>query len=127
LEAASRESSGDTEVLLYLAEIYRNAGESERAIPLYRRAIQLDPTNVTGPVGLGGVLFERGEYGEAIRLWENALSKNSGLVLVATNLAMAQWRTGDARGSEATLRKVLTLSPGFQPAANLLGRLTSSR
>jgi len=120
LEAASRESPGDAEVLVYLAEMYRNAGEAARAIPLYRRVIQLDPANVTAPVGLGGILFERGEYGEAIRLWEDALAKNSGLVLAATNLAMAQWRTGDKRASEATLRKVLALSPGFQPAADLL-------
>jgi hypothetical protein len=120
LEAAERNSPDDTEVLLYLAEIYRNSGQGERSIPLYRRAIRLDPTQVTASVGLGGVMFERGDFPEAIRLWRDALSKNSGLVLVATNLAMAQWRIGDLLAAESTLRKVIALSPGFQPARDLL-------
>lgn len=41
LEAAERESSEDAELDLALAEIYRTAGEPERAIPLYRRAMEL--------------------------------------------------------------------------------------
>ena len=98
LEQVEQSSPEDSEVLLYLAEIYRNSGLEERAIPLYRRAMQIDPAQVTASVGLGGILFEHGEYPAAIRLWQDALSKNSGLVLVSTNLAMAQWRTGRSRG-----------------------------
>ena len=123
LEAAEWNSPDDPEVLLYLAEIYRNRGQQERAIPLYRRAMPLDPAQVTASVGLGGILFERGDYREAIRLWQDALSKNSGLVLVGTSLAMAQWRAGDLPSAESTLRKVIDLSPGFQPARDLLKRL----
>jgi len=123
LEAAAKGSPGDTEVLVSLAEIYRANGNYERAIPLYRRAIELDPAQLTAPVGLGGILFERGQFAEAIQLWQNALTKNSGLVLVATNLAMAQWRTGDRLGAEATLRKVIGLSPAFAPARDLLQKL----
>ena len=43
LEEAAKNSPGDSEVLLYLAEIYRDSGQPDRAIPLYRRAMQLDP------------------------------------------------------------------------------------
>ena len=123
LEQVEQSSPEDSEVLLYLAEIYRNGGQEERAIPLYRRAMQIDPAQVTASVGLGGILFERGEYPEAVRLWQDALSKNSGLVLVSTNLAMAQWRTGDRGAAESTLRRLIDLSPGFQPARDLLKRL----
>ena len=117
-----RNSPDDAEVLLYLAEIYRNTGQEDRAIPLYRRAMRLDPAQVTASVGLGGILFERGDDREAIPLWQDALSKNSGLVMVGTNLAMAQWRSGDRAAAESTLRKVIDLSPGFQPARDLLKR-----
>jgi hypothetical protein len=127
LEAAERNSPDDAEVLLYLAEIYRNTGQEDRAIPLYRRAMRLDPAQVTASAGLGGILFERGDDREAIRLWQDALSKNSGLVMVATNLAMAQWRSGELGPAEATLRKVIDLSPGFQPARDLLKRLQEAR
>lgn len=127
LEAAERKSPDDSEVLLYLAEIYRNTGQEDRAIPLYRRAMRLDPAQVTASVGLGAILFERGEDREAIGLWQDAIAKNSGLVLVGTNLAMAQWRTGDLRSAESTLQNVIGLSPGFQPARDLLERLQEAR
>jgi hypothetical protein len=123
LEAAAKDSPGDSEVLLYLAEIYRDSGQADRAIPLYRRAMQLDPAQVTASVGLGAILFERGQDAEAITLWQDALAKNSGLVLTATNLAMAQWRAGDKQAAELTLQRVIAVSPGFQPARDLLKRL----
>jgi tetratricopeptide (TPR) repeat protein len=123
LEAAAKDSPGDSEVLLYLAEIYRDSGQPAQAIPLYRRAMQLDPAQVTASVGLGAILFERGQDGEAIGVWQDALSKNAGLVLTATNLAMAQWRSGKRQAAESTLRRVIELSPGFQPARDLLKRL----
>jgi predicted Zn-dependent protease len=63
------------------------------------------------------IFFEREQYNEAIRLWEDALSKNSGLVLVGTNLAMAQWRVGNRQAA----------SPGFQPAVDLLRRFRIER
>jgi len=123
LEQSERAAPNDSEVLLYLAEMYRNAGREAEAEPLYRRAMQLDPGQVTASVGLGGILFERGEFARAIALWQDALAKNGGLVLVGTNLAMAQWRTGDVRAAGATLRRIIDLSPGFAPARELLRRL----
>jgi tetratricopeptide (TPR) repeat protein len=123
LQKAERASPGDTEVLLYLAELYRNGGQADLAVPLYRRAIQLDPAQVTASVGLGGILIERGQFADGIPLWEDALAKNSGLELVRTNLAMAYWRTGDTAAAEKHLAKALQLSPAFTPAADLLKRL----
>jgi len=123
LETAAAKSPDDVEVLLYLAEIYRNNDQNDRAIPLYERAIRLDPAQVSGSVGLGGIRFQMGDNAEAIRLWQDALAKNAGLELVRTNLAMTQWRTGDRRGAEATLRKAIELSPAFTPARELLERL----
>jgi len=81
------------------------------------------------PFGEGGVACERchgpgdARVADPRALWQDAPSKNSGLVLVGTNLAMAQWRTGDAHAAEATLRKIIGLSPGFAPARQLLKRI----
>ena len=120
LEAAQKDFPNDPEILLYLAEIYRNNGLPDRAVPLYRQAMALDSTQVTGSVGMGGIFFERGEDRGAIQFWRDALSKNPGLVLVATNLAMAQWRSGDRSGAESTIRKVIAISPAFAPARDIL-------
>ena len=55
LQDAERPSPDDVEVLLYLAELYRNGNREADAVPLYRRAIRLGPTQVTASVGLGGI------------------------------------------------------------------------
>ena len=123
LRDAERAAPGDVEVLLYLAELYRNGNREDDAVPLYRRAIRLDPSQVTASVGLGGILMERGELAEAIRLWQDALSKNGGLELVRINLAMAQWRTGNLRAAESSLVDAVSLNPGFATPADLLKRL----
>ncbi len=116
-------AGSDTEVLLYLAELYRNDNRSQSAIPLYRRAMTLDPSQVTASTGLGGIMMEQSNFGEAIPLWEDALSKNSGLLMVRTNLAMAYWKSGDKQAAERHLLKAIEISPGFAPAADLLKTL----
>jgi len=113
----------DPEAEVYLAEIYRNAGDIARAVPLYERALASDPAQVTAMVGLGAIRFQQQRDAEAIRLWTDALSRNPGLDLTRTSLAMAQWRSGDGSGAKATLTKGLELSPGFRPAIDLLQRL----
>jgi predicted CXXCH cytochrome family protein len=123
LEQAERSDPTDVEVIVYLAELYRNGGQEEKAIPLYRRAIKIDSTQVTAPVGLGGILMERGQDEEAIRLWEDALAKNAGLELVRINMALAQWRSGDLRAAERSLAKAVELSPGFATPVELLQKL----
>jgi hypothetical protein len=121
LEKAGAE---DREALVYLAEIHRDAGRRERAEALYRRALRIAPGDVSALVGLGALVFERGDHAGAIRLWKDAEARNPGLVLARTNLAMAQWRSGDRDGARATLKQVMELSPAFQPAADLLRQLS---
>jgi Flp pilus assembly protein TadD len=123
LQEAEHNSPDDVEVLLYLAEQYRNGNQEDQAVPLYQRAIRLDPTQVTASVGLGGILMQRGQYTEAIHLWQDALSKNGGLELVRINMAMAQWRSGDLRSAESSLVKAIELNPGFATPVELLQRL----
>ena len=123
LEQAAHDAPSDVEVLLYLAELFRNGDQEDKAIPLYRRAIDLDPSQVTASVGLGGILMERGQYGDAIRLWQDALAKNAGLELVRINMAVAQWRSGDLDTAEQTLNRAIELNPGFATPVDLLAKL----
>jgi Tfp pilus assembly protein PilF len=123
LRQAAADFPNDTEVLIYLAEAYRNSGDSDRAVPLYRHAMELDPDQVTASVGLGAILMERRQFSDAIPMWEDALAKNAGLVLVRTNLAQAYLKTGQRQIAERQLQRVLELSPAFAPAAKLLTSL----
>ncbi len=117
----------DAEALLYLAEIYRTTDRPALAVPLYERANRLDPAQLTGPVGLGAIRMERGELQEAIRLWEDALSKNAGLELVRMNLAIAKWRSGDLQSAESHFNKAIELNPAFAPIRDLLRRLRNKQ
>jgi predicted CXXCH cytochrome family protein len=123
LQEAERASPNDVEILLYLAELYRNGNRQDDAVPLYRRAMRLDPIQVTASVGLGGILMERGELAGAIELWQDALAKNGGLELVRINMAMAQWRSGDLPAAESSLVRAVSLNPGFATPVELLQRL----
>jgi hypothetical protein len=123
LDRATRQSPDDPEALVYLAELYRNGGRPDRALPLYRRALSLDRAQLAAAVGLGGILMERGQFDEAILLWRGALEMNSGLELVRCNLALAQRKTGDISAARATLEKALSLSPAFAPAIQLMRQL----
>ncbi len=52
-----------------------------------------------------------------------ALVAFGGAAALARDLAMAYSIAGDRRAAEATLQRVIALSPGFQPARDLLKRL----
>jgi Flp pilus assembly protein TadD len=126
LEGVVRDHPDDAELLVYLAEIYRNTEKPDLAIPLYERAMRLDPSQLTASVGLGGIQMERRQFADAIRLWEDALTKDAGLVLVRTNLAMAYWQTGDYKSAERHLAKAVELAPGLAAPAELLGKLRAA-
>ena len=113
LRKVAPQASGDSPVLLYLADLTQRRGDTATAIGLYERAIRDDPGQLTGSVNLGAIRMERGEYPEAIRLWRDALRKNPGLVLVRTNLALAMLKTGDRAGAEAELSKAAEFDPAL--------------
>lgn len=124
LQQTVRQTPDDAEVLMSLAEIYRNQGQNQLAAPLYERAIALDPGQVTASVGLGGIMMERGDYAEAVRLWNEALSRNAGLQLVRLNLSVALWKLGQRDAAEDALRKALALNPAFTPSRELMQQLS---
>lgn len=123
LRQTVQQTPDDPDVLISLAEIYRAEGKNELAQPLYERAIALDPAQVTASVGLGGIMMERGNYAEAVRLWNDALLRNAGLQLVRLNLSVALWKLGRRDDAEASLRKALALNPAFTPGGDLLQQL----
>jgi len=126
LQRAAVDNPDDSEVIVSLAEIYRLDGKNDLARPLYEHALVIDPGQVTAPVGLGGILMERGQYAGAIQLWSDALAKNSGLELVRLNLSMALWKSGRRDAAVTNLRKALALNPAFAPAADLLRQIGSA-
>jgi tetratricopeptide (TPR) repeat protein len=115
LEAARQKQRADSEVLLYLADLYNQRSRRESAIALYEQAIRMDPSQLTGSVALGAIRMEQGRFQEAIELWTDALAKNPALMLVRGNLAAALLRVGDRAGAKTVLDQALSFNPEFLP------------
>ncbi|HYP12844.1 MAG TPA: tetratricopeptide repeat protein, partial [Bryobacteraceae bacterium] len=100
-------------------------GNSTAAVPLYERAIKLDPEQLSGSGSLGALRLERSEDEEAIRLWQDALAKNPALVLVRGNLATLLRKKGDRPAAARSLREALYFSPFSSRIKQLLEQVTT--
>lgn len=120
LKQAAGEKSGDAELLLHLGYVYDQAGNEDKAMPLYKGAIQLDPTKLEAAINLGSILTVRGRHSDAIQVWEDALTRNPGLDPARINLALAHLRLGDRTSAERALRKALEYQPDLPVAQKLL-------
>ena len=124
LEEAASRGTADAQALAYLAEFYRDRKDDARAVPLYQQAWRMDPAKAAVVAALGAYRMQYGRVDEAIDLWNQALAINPTMLLVRTNLAAALLRAGHAEQAQSTLRKALEFNPSFQPARDLLNRIT---
>jgi tetratricopeptide (TPR) repeat protein len=124
-ETAARGGT-DAQALAYLAEFYRDRKDDARALPLYRQAWRMDPTQSAVAAALGAYQMQYGNIEAAISSWDQALTINPTMLLVRANLAGALLRTGHVEQAQATLRKALDFSPSFQPARELLNSITKT-
>ncbi len=58
-----------------LAVLYRLKGESEKAVSLYKKVIEVEPQDPEGYYGLGGVLYQRGDFDESIKYLDYAIDR----------------------------------------------------
>jgi hypothetical protein len=124
LREAASQGTADAQALGYLAEFYRDQKDDAHALPLYEQVWKMDQSQAAVAAALGAYRMQRGNVDEAIRFWNQALAMNPALVLVRANLAVALSRAGHQEEAEATLRKALEFNPVFQPARDLLRRIT---
>lgn len=120
-----RAPQDDAQVLAQLAFLYDSMGREGKAIPLYEKALEIDPVQVVAAVNLGSAFMRRGQAAAAMRLWRDALQRNPGLETARLNLAVAQFRTGDVQSAEASLMKLLELNPGATIPRRLLSQMQS--
>jgi hypothetical protein len=122
-----RAAPADGEAMAHLAFLYESAGDPARAMPLYEKALQLDPGQVAAAVNLGNLHARRNDERRAIPLWRQALERSPGLEAVRLSLAVAEYRTGDTTAAEHSLEKLLELNPGAAAARRLLNQMRSRR
>ena len=94
----------DAEVQVRLADLQERAGNSGRALELYRAALRQDPNAVVALVNLGRLYGSSGLLDEAVALWREALKHNPCLAEAGANLQIALRAKKDTAGEEGVRR-----------------------
>jgi len=123
LQKAESQYTSDPKLLGQLAMLHDRLAEEDRAVVLYGKALQLDPSQTAAATNLGALYAKRGDLKGAIRLWQDALQRNPGLEQARINLAVAQAKSGETAAARATLEKALEFAPGHPFARKLLAQL----
>lgn len=105
-----------------LATVYRNIlnvvqGADDWAISSYQRTILADPQNPVYRLNLGGIYYQRGEFDEAIKLFEQAITLKQNWPNAYYNLAWATFKKEDYQRAVNAMEYVLKLvDPQKSPA-----------
>lgn len=94
-----------------LARYAERAGDNERALTAYGRAIQVDPKDHRALVNRGNVRFIEGDYGRAISDYEEAARRAPESAEAFYNLSLARSEIYDFKGQESARARALQLSP----------------
>jgi len=123
LEEAVRLGAGVPERLNALAQAYEASRSGARAEPLYRRALDAQPSAANIRVNLGRLLEAQGRLREAIAEYRRAASDDPTLAPAHYNLGTALARVGDTAGALTSLRQAVALEPRDPAALMNLGAL----
>jgi protein O-mannosyl-transferase len=122
LYTTSLKATPRSPVLLYnLGTAYSDAGDIERAIQYYRRAIGINPNYVSALVNLGNVLRARGEYSEAVGLYKRAISLDPKSPDPWINLGNVYGQEGWAKEAKSAYERAIALKPDDTQAIINLG------
>ncbi|MEX0856412.1 MAG: tetratricopeptide repeat protein [Gemmatimonadota bacterium] len=117
------EGADDAESFLRIAARAAAAGETDRAVAAYRRALHLDPENVKARNNLGILLDAAGDHEAAFGQFEVAAELSPDNPEVLTNMSAALAGLGKYAAAEQRLRQVLRLEPARIDAQVNLGIL----
>lgn len=105
-----------------LALEYQAVGNSQKAMDAILKAIQLDPSNVRYRNNYSSMLVAAGRTDEAVQNLEQVFSP----AVANYNVAFLQQRNGDATAARERLQHALNQDPNFEPARNLMAKITTS-
>ncbi len=101
--------------LIGLADIHREADRVEEAIPLYQRALQLDPAG-SAYKGLADAHWDFGDVERAVALLRDGIARHPRDAENQVRLGMILASGGDLTGAEECCRDALDVRPGHPSA-----------
>lgn len=119
-EAMERRAPERAEFYLGLAEAWRNNGQLEKALPLYREAVRRSPKFAFGLQKLGSALRRSGQYAEAADVLKRAAAVAPEDASTWHELGLTYRAQGRMPDAIAALQKALALDPDMpEPHSNL--------
>ncbi len=120
-------NGGSAEVENALAFALLQDGRPGDAVPHYREAIRLQPTNPRAIGGLGKALLELGNTTDAMRCFEVAVGLNPYNAEAHNNLGVTLMDTGNLEYASREFQEALRLEPDSAPAYFNLGAIALRR
>jgi tetratricopeptide (TPR) repeat protein len=122
--AVDHASSSDARPLANLAGLLAQRGRLEEALPMVRRAIEIDPELAQARANYAVMLANSGQPGEALRQLELAVRLDPSDSEAGTNLAAMLADAGRTREAVELLRRVLARHPNHAHARDMLEALS---
>ncbi|MGA7237809.1 MAG: tetratricopeptide repeat protein [Bryobacteraceae bacterium] len=114
LSPAFAQAPADPESTLRRASEFQQAGDSAKAIPLYREYLKTHPSSPGVLSNLGAALAHEGRYAEAIAEYTKSLAIEPGNPQSLANLGLAYYKTGQVPQAREKLQAALGAMPGNQ-------------
>ena len=110
-----------------LGRAYFLQGRTARALPLFRRALELAPDYGLARYGLGAALHSTGNLEGAIEAYRSAYQHDPNLAMALSDLGRAYHEAGKLEEAIAAYREALRKHPGLAMARSNLGDLYASQ
>jgi len=112
----------DAEAFFLLGLVYRNQGNSEKAVMCWKRCVELDPNLTKAYHGMAEVAFDKGEYERAVELGQTVLEIDPKLPGVYNSLACALMCLGRAEEAVKAFQKDIEISGQSVHSQFMLGK-----
>jgi tetratricopeptide (TPR) repeat protein len=111
--AMQKGADADDANFVNIALMYLELGAKDAAEGCFQRALQANPKNTTALSESGSILFEKGQYREAIEYFNRALEAASGRERgrILSNRGISYYKTGDIEKADMDSQEALQLDP----------------
>lgn len=116
LETANAMKPGFSETLAAMGYYYREKGNSERAIALFEKALEIDPEDWSAHNFYGVTLFRLGNYDEAMRHFQAAIKVSPLNAQSLTNAGTLEFSRGHADAAKKYFEEAIDSTPRYAQA-----------
>ena len=118
----TKDFPNDAEAFFLLGLVYRNQGNSEKAVMCWESCVELDPNLTKAYHGMAEVAFDKGEYERAVDFGQKVLEIDPKLPGVYNSLACALMCLGKTEEAVKAFQKDIEISGQSVHSQFMLGR-----